>query len=236
MDYTNDPIGFAVQDFVENGSSENILVKSDLCDDDIMPVAYLFRPHELMPELEQIALARCKGRILDVGAAAGCHTIELDALGKEVTALDFSLGCATYLKSLGLNTIHGDFYAVKEKYDTLLILMNGIGIAQNLENLPAFLTQLKNCLTVGGIALCDSTDLSYLYQEDDGSMWVDLNSPYHGEMNFQMSYKNVTGEWFKWLYIDFDLLSSFCEEQGLACEKIYQGENDNYLVEIKVTA
>jgi SAM-dependent methyltransferase len=234
MDFFNDPIGFAINSFIESGEAGNITVKSDLCEDDIMPVEYFFRPLELMPELEQIALKKCHGKVLDVGAAAGCHSIELQENGIDVTAIDTSLGCVNYLTSIGINAKHLNFYKNTLKYDTLLILMNGVGIAQTLSNLPLFLKQIKNSLNPGGSAICDSTDLTYLYQEDDGSMWVDLNGAYYGEMKFQMSYKNIAGDWFNWLYIDFDLLSQYCQDQNLSCEKIYQGENNQYLVEIKI--
>ncbi len=232
MTFDKDPIGYAIQDFAENGFSENITVMADLCDDDVMPVEYLFRNEEMMPELETIALSKCKGKILDVGAAAGCHAYLLDKQGLDVKTIDTSKGAVEHLLSLGIPAQNISFYSVNEQYDTLLILMNGIGIAGKLAGLPRFLEQIKKCLKPDGIALCDSTDLSYLYEEDDGSVWVDLNAKYHGEMQFKMRYKGVESDWFDWLYIDFDLLHKYAEEAGLKCELVHNGDADNYLAQL----
>jgi hypothetical protein len=232
MNFDKDPLGLAICDYSDNGFSENITVEANLCEDDIMPIEYLFRSVESMPALEQKALQLTKGKVLDVGAAAGCHSLPLLDEGLDVTAIDASLGAVTYMKTQGIPAYHQDFYTYKGQFDTVLVLMNGIGIAGSLEKLPLFLTQLKALIAPNGQALCDSTDLTYLYQEDDGSMWVDLNGSYHGEMEFRMKYKTATGEWFDWLYIDFELLKENAEKVGLNCELILEGESDNYLVRL----
>lgn len=232
MNFDKDPIGYAIQDFAENGFSENIIVMADLCDDDVMPVEYLFRNEDIMPEMELKALSLCKGKILDVGAAAGCHAYLLKERGMDVKAIDTSLGAIQHIQSLDIEAENINFFDCKTKYDTLLILMNGIGLAGKLDRLPAFLKQIKSLLTPNGQALCDSTDLSYLYQEEDGSMWVDLNAKYHGEMQFKMVYKGVESNWFDWLYIDFDLLKTHAEKAGLNCELVMEGPSENYLVSL----
>jgi len=232
MDFKLDPLGYAICDFAKNGFSENITVMADLCEDDVMPIEYMFRTIEMMPELEQKALSLCKGKILDVGAAAGCHSYELREQGKDVQAIDTSEGAVLHLKSLGLKAEKIDFFDHSGQFDTLLVLMNGIGIAGSLANLPRFLKQLKSLLAPGGSALCDSTDLSYMYQEEDGSMWLDLNGSYLGEIQFKMQYKEVASDWFKWLYIDFDLLKEYAEKEGLICTRIMDGPSNNYLVSL----
>lgn len=229
MDVEKDPIGFAINDFSENGFSENITVRADLCEDDIMPVEYLFRDAEAMPEIELKALDLCKGKVLDVGAAAGCHSKVLQERGFDVSAIDTSPGAVSYLKKNGINAKKVDFFEHEGAYDTILVLMNGIGITGKLNRLPLFLQQIKKNLAPGGRALCDSTNLTYLYQEDDGSVWVDLNSQYLGEMQFQMSYKGMESDWFNWLYVEFELLKEEAEKVGLNCEMVMEGPSDNYL-------
>lgn len=231
MDFKNDPIGYAIQDFARQGFTENIRVASDLCDEDILPVPYLFRTPQEMPEIELCALELCKGKVLDVGAAAGCHSFVMQNMGLDVTAIDTSKGAVSYLQSEGINAVHTSFLSHFGNYDTLLILMNGIGLCGNLEQLPDFLAHVKKLLRPNGKAICDSSDLSYLYQEQDGSMWVDLNANYHGEMKFQMIYKDIASEWFDWLYIDLELLTQHALDAGLACKLIMQNqETHHYLV------
>ena len=71
------------------------------------------------------------------------------------------------------------------KYDTLLLLMNGTGIAGKLERLPSLLNRLKELLADGGQILVDSSDLRYIYENEDGSMDINLNAPYYGEVDYQ---------------------------------------------------
>ena len=234
MKFEDDPIGLAIWDYATNGPSENIVVESDICDNDIIPVPYLFRDLNEMPELEQIALRKVKGHTLDIGAGAGCHSKELIKRGIQVTAIDTSLGAVDYCISEGLNAKQKDILDLKgEKFDTLLILMNGLGLAETLEKMPAFLKHLKSLLNPNGKIICDSADIKYIFEDEEGGMWIDLNAKYYGEMKFKMSYKNIESNWFSWIYIDQEKLKEICSEVGLSCEIIFEGNNNNYLTELK---
>lgn len=48
--------------------------------------------------------------------------------------------------------------------------MNGSGIIGKLENLPAFFHRLKEVLARDGQLLLDSSDLSYLFEDEDGNL------------------------------------------------------------------
>jgi hypothetical protein len=118
------------------------------------------------------------------------------------------------------------------EFDTVLLLMNGIGIGKNLDELPKFLNLLRNLLADHGQILFDSSDLKYLYLEDDGSLMIDLNGPYYGEMEFRYSYKNQKGPWFEWLYIDEELMADFAKKARLKMEVLFKGENSDYLARL----
>ena len=129
-----------------------------------------------------------------------------------------------------------DFFELKnEKYDTILMMMNGIGIAGTLANLEKTLKHTKTLLASGGKILCDSSDIKYLYEDEDGALWVDLNSEYYGNFRFQMKYKREKGPWFDWLYVDFDNLFSAAKNVGLKAKKVYEN-NDHFLAEITIDA
>ncbi|PHR46259.1 MAG: SAM-dependent methyltransferase [Fluviicola sp.] len=228
-----DPIGCAIEDFVKGTAEENIIVECDLSEDDIIPVGYLFRNEDLLPEIEKIALSKVKGSVLDIGAAAGPHSKILKERGFEVTAIDTSEKGVDYLKSIGINAIHSSILDYSDKkYDTLLLLMNGIGIAGRLAQLTDFLSHCASLLNEGGRIICDSTDVQYFFEEDDGSLWVDLNTAYFGEFKFKMKYKDVLSDWFDWLYVDLSTLEEHCTEAGLKMEVLYQ-DAPAFLVEIK---
>ena len=235
MSKAGDPIGKAIIDFSKTRKPDDIIVCSDICEDDLIPVEVLFRNENEMPELELIALNKASGHVLDVGAGAGTHAIYLQESGKKVTAIDISEGAVSYMKSMGIDAYEKNFFELKnDRFDTILMLMNGIGVAGTLANLEKTLLHAKSLLNPGGKILCDSIDIKYLYEDEDGALWVDLNTEYYGNFRFQMKYKKETGPWFDWLYVDFDNLFKASKNVGLFAKRIIEKE-DNYLAEITLT-
>lgn len=227
-----DPIGRAILDYSKTKKPDDIIVSSDICEDDIIPVEVLFRTLEEMPDLEIAAIERAMGKVLDVGAGAGVHALEMKKKGCDVLAIDISKGSVEYLKKQGLKVENIDFFELKnQKFDTITMLMNGIGIAGSLSNLEKTLSHAKGLLAPGGKILCDSCDIRYLYEDEDGALWVNLNTEYYGNFRFQMKYKNEIGTWFDWLYVDFDSLFKASQNIGLKATRVYE-KDDNYLAEI----
>ena len=227
-----DPIGKAILEYVKTNKPEDIIVSSEICEDDIIPIEVLFRTLEEMPDLEVCAINKAKGKVLDVGAGAGVHALEMKKKGCEVLAIVISKGATEHLKNIGLNVQNINFFDLKDQqFDTITMLMNGIGIAGSLSNLENTLTHAKSLLAPGGKIICDSCDIRYLYEDEDGALWVNLNTEYYGNFRFQMSYKKEIGSWFDWLYVDFDSLFKAAANVGLKATRIYE-QDDNYLAEI----
>ncbi len=234
MTKLSDPIGEAIKAYSKDKKDDPIIIQSDLCEDDEITPSYLFRSFVEMPVLVQKALQLAKGKVLDVGACAGCHSVFLVKQNLSTVAIDVSPGSIAYLQSNGIEAIESNILDFKEqKFDTILLLMNGLGLAQTLKQLPEFLKHLKSLLSDGGSILCDSTDIKYLYEDEEGAIWMDLNSSYYGEMKFNMVYNQSDTGWFNWLYVDQDTLKDVCENIGLNCNILYEGENSNFLAEIK---
>ena len=240
MEYTtlspnNDPMEAAIRDYQSKGKASRLRVLSSMFDEDEMPVAHLFRTFNQMPRLEQKALSMAKGRVLDIGAGAGCHALALQERGLEVKAIDISPLSCEVMKERGVKNaecVNLFNPQLQGKYDTLLLLMNGTGIAGKLNRLPMLLNRLKELLAEGGQILIDSSDLKYIYENEDGSMDIDLNAPYYGEVDYQMQYKNIKGEPFDWLYTDPMLLASISKQCGLNCEIVEEGENYDFLARL----
>lgn len=230
-----DPMGAAIRDYFRQGKSAQLKVLSSLFDDDEMPVAHLFRSYHEMPPLEQRALNEARGKVLDVGAGAGCHALALQERGFDVTAVDISpLSCET-MKERGVanvecvNIFNQRF---QERFDTLLLLMNGTGIAGKLSRLPQLLSRLKQLMNPGAQILIDSSDLRYVYEDENGVLDVDLDGAYYGEVDYQMTYRNIIGKSFDWLYADSVVLAECCRQCGLKCEILAQGNHYDYLARI----
>jgi len=223
---TSDPIGKAILDFHRTRKPKDIIVSSDLTDDDIIPIEVLFRSYEEMPNLEKRALDLAQGKILDIGAGAGPHSTYLKSQGFYVKAIDSSPGAIEYLKNQGIEAECRNILDLKdETYDTLLLLMNGMGIAGKKSTLVPFLKHLKTLLNPHGQILCDSSDVKFLYEEEDGSYWMDLNSEYYGDFQFQMHYGKESSQVFPWLYVDYDTLHSAAVACGFLCRRLEVEEN-----------
>lgn len=229
----NDPIGKAILEYSKFKKPADIEVLSDLCEDDIIPIEVLFRSYEEMPDLEKKALSLSKGSVLDVGAGAGSHAIYLQDLGLKVTAIDISQGAVEFMNANGIEAKQANFFDFNssEKFDTVLMLMNGIGIAGNLANLEKTLSHAKSFLKPGGSIICDSSDIKYLYEDEDGALWIDLNTDYYGNFRFQMKYKKELGPWFDWLYVDFDTLFQAAKNVGLKCSRVFD-KDDHFLAQM----
>ena len=112
------------------------------------------------------------------------------------------------------------------------MLMNGTGIIGNLDNIGQFFERLKALLQPEGCVLIDSSDLRYLFEEEDGSIMIDLADEYYGQLDYQMQYKDVVGEPFDWLYLDFNTLAYYAEEYGFNAELVAEGEHYDYLARL----
>lgn len=233
-----DLFGQAILDFYTQNNPQPLLTETSISEEDEMDVAYLFRTYKNMPQLEQKALQLAKGKVLDIGAGAGCHALDLQQKGFDVTALDHS-GYA--IEACRLQNIQHCVqssvldYNPETQFDTLLLLMNGTGIFGKLNQTTLYLQKLKSLLNPGGQILIDSSDLIYMFDEDeDGGHWIPDNG-YYGELEFTVYYKGQR-EQFPWLYLDYNTLQNAALANGLHCELVAEGKNYDYLARLTVWA
>tara|TARA_R110002111_G_scaffold253675_1_gene318960 strand:+ start:21 stop:734 length:714 start_codon:yes stop_codon:yes gene_type:complete len=230
-----DILGKAVLDYQTGNYSEDIKTYSSLDEEDMIPIPYLFRDFKKMPALEQKALKLCKGNIMDIGCGAGSHSLYLQKKGFDVTALDQSPGAIETCKLRGIeHTVLQGIQDFKlQKYDTLLMLMNGIGIVGKLKNIDQFLSHLKSLLKPKGQILLDSSDIIYMYDEDeDGGYWIPDDQNYYGEVTFEMEYRGERSEPLDWLYLDYNTLQRAANANNLTCELVSKGKHYDYLAKL----
>ena len=233
MDIKKDPMGRVIADYHKIGTTDRLRVFSPMFEEDEIPLQTLFRKYEEMPKIERKALDMAKGKTLDVGAGAGCHSLVLQERGIDVTAIDISPLCVEAMKERGVKKVlEQDFFTLDGQYYTIILLMNGIGIVGTLERLPEFFRRLDKILAPRGQVLCDSSDISYVFEDKNGMIDIPTEMEYYGEHNFQMQYKDIIGESFEWLYIDADTLKEKAAKNGYAVETVAEGEHYDYLVRI----
>ncbi len=235
-----DVLGEALLDYQAENYTEDIktylTIKNSLEEEkDILPLPYLFRTFEKMPYLEKEALKLCHGKVLDIGCGGGSHSLYLQNKGMRVTALDSSEGAIRTCQLRGVkNYVHSKITDFKDhRYDTLLLLMNGIGIAGSLKGLNILFKHLKSLLNMGGQIILDSSDIIYMFDaETDGGHWLPFDGSYYGEVKFRMEYKKIEGAPFDWLYIDYNTLQGVSLEHNFNCELVSQGDHYDYLARI----
>ena len=233
MNSKMDPMGRAIADYYKSKKASKLRVFSPMFEEDEIPLTTLFRSYKSMPEIERKALDMAKGRVLDVGAGAGCHSLVLQERGLDVTAVDISPLSVRTMKERGIKkALEQNFFSLEGRFDTILMLMNGIGIVGTLERLPEFFKQLDKILAPGGQVLCDSSDISYVFETENGIIELPEDMSYYGEQSFQMQYKDTIGEPFDWLYIDAETLKQVAEANGYMVEVVAEGEHYDYLVKI----
>ena len=202
-----DLFGKAILDYQTNNSPEDLLTETSISEADEMSVSYLFRDFDEKRKVEQKALQLSKGKILDVGCGAGSHALYLQEKGFDVTAIDISENAIKACELRGLkNCKVVDILEMdpSEKFDTILLLMNGTGIFGKLDKISAYLQKLKSLLNEGGQILIDSSDLIYMYDQDEDGAYEVPADDYYGELTFTVQYKNETEDTFDWLYLDYN--------------------------------
>lgn len=228
-----DVFGSAIKDFYE-GKEAIIDTYSSVGGWDVLPVSYLFRSYEDMPKIEQVALDMSYGSVLDIGCGAGSHSLFLQGKGLDITAVDISKGAIDICKRRGLlKTEMTDIWRFSgQQYDTILSLMNGAGICGSIKNVPLFLSHLKSLLKPNGQILVDSSDIIYMFEDENGISDVSDLDQYYGEVEFESKYRNQYSGRYPWLYIDFYNLRQQAFNLNLNCELIQNGPHYDFLAKI----
>lgn len=228
-----DIFGKALMDYHNGNYTHDLVTSTNISEEDILPLPYLFRSFSEMPKLEQKALQLAKGAILDVGCGAGNHSLYLQNQGYKVKAIDSSAGAVDVAQKRGVKNV--EFLPLLKEtqtFDTILLLMNGTGIFQELSQLNIYLKHLKTLLNPNGQILIDSSDIAYMYEDEDGSYWLDLHNNYYGELDYFLHYKGEDEVPMKWLYLDFETLKTACFHVELHCELVEEGDHFDYLAKL----
>ncbi|QNF32457.1 class I SAM-dependent methyltransferase [Adhaeribacter swui] len=224
-----DVFGQALRDFYTDNFTQKLILHTSYGEPEDMPLDIFFRDEDEMSEVELEALSCCYGKVLDIGAGVGSHALALQELELDVTALEISPLAAEIMQQRGVaKIINQDIFTYSgDTYDTLLLLMNGIGLVGDIAGLRQFLQHAKKLLNPNGQLVFDSSDITYLYEGN-----FPTGEKYYGEIAYQYEYRQVKGEWFKWLYIDQDTLAEVAGEEGWLTIIQYEDEQDQYLARL----
>ena len=228
-------LGKAVLQYLNRGTDSSIITLNSLGEEEEVPVSYFFRSYDEMPQLEQAALDLAKGTILDIGAGAGSHSLILQSRGLDVTALDLSEDAVQCCRERGiLKSVCGRVQDHQGgPYDTMLLFMNGIGVAGYLSGLDELLKKLQSMMSQNGQILLDSSDIRYMYNKEEWSKHTtDESGSYYGDILFSVYYDGGFEPPFPWVYVDYENLQQAASRCGLKAEKIMDGPHFDYLARL----
>ncbi len=231
------PQGLALLDYWEGDPGATFSMRSD--DGEVMQVraGIYFRSYPEWPEVERTAVDLCRGRVLDVGAGAGCHSLFLQQRGHEVTAIDILPECVQVMRERGVRDVRMEdvFRFRDDPYDTILMMMNGIGFVETLRGLERFLNTVGRLLKDDGQILFDSSDGRYdIHPEASASVPVESDrEPYFGEVEMRLEYRGIIGTNFRWLYVDTDTLAHYAEKCGWNCRVVQMEADGLYLAQLE---
>jgi SAM-dependent methyltransferase len=207
-------------------------VRTDLRTVEEWPVSLFFRDADEFPPLERQALELCGTSVIDVGAGAGPHTLALLERGHDVLAVESLPEIAVMLRARGLPrvTVCSLDELPAGQADTVLMLMNGLGLAGTLDGLVPLLESARRLLAPGGRIVADSTDpRQWLEPEDTGDELLLQDGRFGGEVQFQLEYEGRRGELFPFLYVDPETLRDRGLRAGLQLEEVRPFADGTYL-------
>jgi SAM-dependent methyltransferase len=223
-----DVMGSAMMNYFEKNDNTAIRVFINKSEEPEMYPSVFFRPYRNMLKYEKIALKISKGKVLDLGCGAGCHSLYLQNKGFDVTAVEVSKKSASVAIAQGVkNVINEDWRNLDLKnFDTVLVLMNGMGLAESPTELKIMFRKLKGFLSKDGAIFIDSTDVTYAKAD-----WPMLDSEYYGKVQFELKYKGKT-QCFPWLFVDFETAVQTAKSVKLNVEVLERARNGHFLLRL----
>jgi SAM-dependent methyltransferase len=201
----------------------------------LVPVAAFFAGPPFNA-LEQLAMERSTGRVLDVGACVGRHSLFLQEHGCQVTAIELEPTLVDIMSERGVREpLAGSVFSLAgRQFDTMLMLLNGFGLVGTPDGADAFFEHTRQLLSPGGQILCDSVDVRQTtkpthlaYQEAN----IRCGRP-AGQRRYWMEYRGRRGEPFNWLHMDFDGLRDIARRHDRSAEMLAREEDGHYLARI----
>jgi SAM-dependent methyltransferase len=190
-----------------------------------------------LAELDAIAIERCRGRVLDVGAGAGRHALALQARGLAVVAIDVSPIAVALCRARGVrdarvcDVMRLDSEEPLGRLDTILFGMQTIGVAGGVGTLGRLLGRLAAVLAPGGELLVDSSALREAWEGDDSD-----TTPGRGEIVLSTRYRGWRGEPFPWLYLSEQDLRGVAAEAGFEMETLGRVPSGEFLAALRPAA
>ncbi len=238
--HPREPHARALRDYFAGDSDASLILHSSLGEHEEIPVAVFFRGPDDLFSFEHAALDLCRGRVLDVGAGTGVHTLYLQDRGFDVCAIDVLPDAVEIMRRRGARDARlADIREFEAgPFDTILMMMNGTGILGTLEGLDLFLQDVPRLMSPDAQILVDSGPGRVSGEPDEAAVEVPLqeDGAYYGEAWIELEYNGERGPPFRELYIDSATLATHAAAADFDCEFVFWDELGGYVARLtKIT-
>jgi SAM-dependent methyltransferase len=167
--------------------------------------------------LERQVMRRVTGKVLDVGAGGGRHSIFLQENGFRVVALDSSPLAVSIAKRRGVREVICGSVRDRSsrrslialgKFDTVLMLGNNLGLLQSIENASSILDEIAEVVEIGGILMGTCGHPGVTVHEE-----VRIHHGVSGE-RIRIRYQDIASEWFNYLFTDSEAFKLIVEKSA----------------------
>jgi SAM-dependent methyltransferase len=232
------PYGAALLSYFAGNTGTALVLHRDDGQEAQLPVSHFFRPPSAFTPIEEVALAHCRGHVLDVGAGTGLHSLVLQQKGFRVTAIDISPEAVEIMARRGVQDVHcADLFEYQGgPFGTVLMMGHGIGMVETLAGLDRFLAHARGWLSAEGQVLLESLDVrvtddprNLAYQEANRRA-----GRYLGEVRMHLEYQGQKGAPRGWLHVDAETLKRQAVRAGWNGEVILTAASGDYLARLAI--
>lgn len=214
-----DLIGLAVKDVIRGDKNEFVFIDDSghISTHDIR--RYLRKPSYLV-SLEKQLIKEARGHILDIGCATGYYLPLLMKQGVTV-GMDISDNLIDIARKNGLeNCFVGDIFKFKfkNKFDTITLLENNIGLGGSIINTKKLLNKLKNLLNKNGQILM---------------IIRNIDNQNYFKIKLRPCWKGIVGDRFEWISFNINYLKDFLLKSGFIVDILGKDEK-SYLIKATI--
>lgn len=240
VDPIQDAFGRALIDHHEGRHGPPLMLESDdggIRAADLQPADF-FLPFEAWAPWEQRLIHRATGAVLDLGAGAGRHSLHLQGLGHDVTAVDISPGAVSVCRARGIRNVRcADLrdLPADEVWDTILLMCGNLGLAGDWEPTRALLRRLAQMTSMGGVLIGDSVDPASDDPADLGYGERNEEKGFHrGHVRLRLHYGSLVTPWWDQINIAPGDIGPLIEGTGWSLIEI-AGDEEGYGVQLSRT-
>lgn len=231
-----DAFGSAMYDFWQGKPAYEIIERDDgFFSVSPGPGMYFTKYEEWCP-VEQMAIDRARGRVLDIGCGAGRHALYLQGSGLEVVGVDNSPLAVRTSRERGVREVHlMSIQQVNPKrlgvFDTILMMGNNFALLGKPDEMKRHLERFHRMTPPGGLIIAQNRDP---YDTD-----LLEHQEYHarnhhmgrmpGQARIRVRYKRIVTPWIDFLMLSPNELGLLLEGTGWKIEEWLAAESGNYI-------